>query len=203
MRAEAAAISASEPDRRLPVPPTGGELARLAVTLNEMLGRLQETLERERRFVDDASHELRTPLGVLKTELDIAMSRSRSIEELEAVLRRASADTDRLARLAEDLLVLSRSGGGRPPVHGRRAEQVARGLRCLPRAAEAAGVGPRGRRASVVRLDASACVGHRQPPDNVVHASPANGVVRVVAGADRGRATMEDRGRVPEEPRPR
>jgi signal transduction histidine kinase len=57
------------------VPDTGDELGRLADTLNAMLGRLQEALEREQRFVDEASHELRTPLAVLKAELDLARAR--------------------------------------------------------------------------------------------------------------------------------
>ncbi len=117
MRQEAAAISASEPERRLPVPPTGDELARLATTLNGMLERLQEAFGRERRFVDDASHELRTPLGILKAELDLSLSRPRSPQEMEVTIRRASDETNRLARLAQDLLVLSRAQGGQIPVH--------------------------------------------------------------------------------------
>jgi heavy metal sensor kinase len=117
MRREAAAISASEPERRLPVPATGDELARLATTLNAMLERLQGSMERERRFVDDASHELRTPLGVLKGELDLALTRPRTQGEMEATLRRASDEANRLSRLAQDLLVLSRSENGRVPVH--------------------------------------------------------------------------------------
>jgi heavy metal sensor kinase len=116
MRAEAAAISASEPGRRLPVANTGDELARLGDTLNEMLERLEEAIERERRFVDDASHELRTPLANLKAELDLALRRARRTEELEAALRSASEETDRLVRLAEDLLVLARAKGARLPV---------------------------------------------------------------------------------------
>ncbi|HEX9717334.1 MAG TPA: HAMP domain-containing protein, partial [Actinomycetota bacterium] len=59
MRAEAAAISASEPGRRLPPSGTGDEVDRLGETLNEMLERLEQALQRERRFVDEASHELR------------------------------------------------------------------------------------------------------------------------------------------------
>src|SRR5204863_1669632 len=106
----------SEPERRLPVPPIDDELGRLGTTLNAMLGRLQEALERERRFVDDASHELRTPLSVLKMELDLALVRGRTPEELEAALRRASAETDRLVHLARDLLVLARMERGRLPV---------------------------------------------------------------------------------------
>jgi two-component system, OmpR family, sensor kinase len=116
MRSEAAAISASEPGRRLPVPEADDELARLGRTLNEMLERLQTALERERRFVDDASHELRTPLANLKAELDLALRRARTADELEAALRSAADETDRLVRLAEDLLVLARAKGGKLPV---------------------------------------------------------------------------------------
>src|SRR5439155_1173537 len=120
MRQEAAAISASEPERRLPVPSSGDELARLGTTLNAMLDRLQDALERERRFVDDASHELRTPLSILKMELDLALARARTPEELESALTNAAEETDRLVRLAQDLLVLARLEGGRVLVH--RAE---------------------------------------------------------------------------------
>ncbi len=116
LRTEAEAISASEPGRRLAVPATGDELARLAEGLNRMLARLEEAAERERRFVSDASHELRTPLANLKAELDIALRRARGPEELTRVLHSASEETDRLGRLAEDLLVLARAEGGRLPI---------------------------------------------------------------------------------------
>jgi two-component system OmpR family sensor kinase len=117
MRREAHAVSASEPSRRLPVPATGDELARLGTTLNDMLDRLQRGMDQERRFVDSASHELRTPLGILKAELDLALARARSPEELRMALASASAEADRLVRLAEDLLVLARMEHGRVPVH--------------------------------------------------------------------------------------
>ena len=116
MRSEASAISTSEPGRRLSIPDTGDELARLADTLNAMLERLEEANERERRLVDDASHELRTPLSNLKAEIDLALRRSRTVEELERALASASEETDRLSRLAEDLLVLARADRGRLPV---------------------------------------------------------------------------------------
>ncbi len=116
MRAEAARISASEPGRRLPVTDSDDELARLGQTLNAMLARLEEAIERERRFVGDASHELRTPLANLKAELDLALRRSRTAGELEAAIRSASEETDRLSRLADDLLVLARADRGRLPV---------------------------------------------------------------------------------------
>src|ERR671914_892011 len=116
MRTEAEAVSMSEPDRRLTVPRTRDEVAALAGSLNRMLDRLEEALDRERRFVDDASHELRTPVAALKAELELALSRSRTKEELEAAARRAAADSEALARLTEDLLVLARADRGRLPV---------------------------------------------------------------------------------------
>jgi two-component system OmpR family sensor kinase len=116
MRREAEAISGSEPDRRLPVPATRDELAALGASLNRMLDRIEATVERERRFVDDASHELRTPLANLKSELDLALMRSRSEQDLISALRSAGDETDRLVRLAEDLLVLARADGGRLPI---------------------------------------------------------------------------------------
>jgi signal transduction histidine kinase len=117
LRAEASALSLAEPSRRLPVPETGDELQRLAETLNGMLDRVYEALERERRLVDEASHELRTPLGVVQAELDLALREPRSREELEAALRSITQETERLRRLTEDLLVLARSDRGRIPVH--------------------------------------------------------------------------------------
>ena len=116
MRTEAEAVSMSEPDRRLTVPSTRDEVAGLVGSLNRMLDRLEEALDRERRFVDDASHELRTPVAALKAELELAVSRSRTKEELEAAVRRAAADSEALARLTEDLLVLARADRGRLPV---------------------------------------------------------------------------------------
>jgi two-component system OmpR family sensor kinase len=116
MRREAESISAAEPGRRLPLPPARDEIHDLGQTLNSMLGRLESALERERRFVSDASHELRTPLAALRTELELALRRERTPEELEDALRSAAEETERLAQLADDLLVLARSEDGRLPV---------------------------------------------------------------------------------------
>jgi signal transduction histidine kinase len=109
LRAQAAAITDATSEHRLDVPPGRDEIARLAVTLNEMLARLQATLERERRLVADASHELRTPLSLLQTELDLALRRPRGAAELAAALGSAREETGRLVQLAEDLLLLARS----------------------------------------------------------------------------------------------
>jgi two-component system OmpR family sensor kinase len=109
MRRRASAISATTPGARLPVPPSRDEIRDLALTLNEMLARLEAALEHERRFVADASHELRTPLSLLKAELELALRRPRSADELRAAVGSAAEETDRLALLAEDLLLIARS----------------------------------------------------------------------------------------------
>jgi len=116
MRRRAAVISAATPGHRLPVPPARDELAALAVTLNDMLDRLEAAFEHERRFVADASHELRTPLALLRAELEVALRRPRGRDELEAALRSAAEETERLVRLAEDLLLIARADEGRLPI---------------------------------------------------------------------------------------
>jgi heavy metal sensor kinase len=116
MRRRAADISASSLDDRLPVPDSQDEVSRLGETLNQMLTRIADGLARERRFVADASHELRTPLALLKTELELALRRARSREELEAAIRAAAEDTERLSRIADDLLLLARAEQGRVPI---------------------------------------------------------------------------------------
>jgi heavy metal sensor kinase len=113
MRRRAAAISADTPGERLPVPATRDELERLGSTLNEMLARLEAGLQRERDFVADAGHELRTPLALLRTELELALSHGRSADELRGALRSSLEEVDRLAQLADDLLLIARYDRGR------------------------------------------------------------------------------------------
>jgi two-component system, OmpR family, sensor kinase len=120
MRRRAAAISGAEPGRRLPLPPTRDELSRLGETLNAMLARLEAALAHERAFVSDASHELRTPLAILKAELELAMEDGQSQDELKATVRSAAEETERLVRIAEDLLVISRSEQHQLPVRVER-----------------------------------------------------------------------------------
>jgi signal transduction histidine kinase len=116
MRRRAAEIQAADPGARLPVGEADDEIGRLGETLNAMLARIEAAFERERAFVADASHELRSPLAVLKAELELALRRGRSAEELEAALRSAAEETDRLVQLAEDLLVIARVDQGRLPI---------------------------------------------------------------------------------------
>jgi len=115
MRSQAQAVTADDPER-LTVPPASDELQALAVTLNGMLDRLQDALEHERAFTTNASHELRTPLAVLKAELEVALRPQRTREEHVQALRSASEETDRLTRLADDLLVLARAHSNGLPI---------------------------------------------------------------------------------------
>jgi heavy metal sensor kinase len=116
MRRRAAEISSERAGQRLPLTGARDEIRRLGETLNDMLGRLEAGLARERRFVADASHELRTPLTSLRTELELALRRPRSPAELEEALRSAAEEVERVVRLAENLLVLARADDGRLPL---------------------------------------------------------------------------------------
>jgi heavy metal sensor kinase len=199
MRIQAAAISASEPGRRLPPAGTGDEVARLGETLNEMLDRLEQALQRERRFVDEASHELRTPLANLRIELDLALRRARTSEELEAALRSAADETERLARLAEDLLVLARADRGRVPVRREEvdvAELVGGEVDAFAARASQVGVAiearvPTGLRSSLDPLRMRQAVGNLL--DNAVRSTPPQGTVTIEVGHADGFLSLEVR----------
>jgi len=112
MRRQAAAISASDPGKRLSLGQSRDELALLGTTLNQMLDRIEQSVERERRLVDRASHELRTPLAVQRIDLDLALSGPQTVSNLQATLRSVLQENKHLARLTEDLLVLARARAG-------------------------------------------------------------------------------------------
>jgi two-component system, OmpR family, sensor kinase len=197
MRREADAISASEPGRRLPLPASRDEVRRLGETLNEMLERLEVALERERAFVADASHELRTPLALLKTELELALRRSRSQEELERALRSAAEEADRLTRLADDLLLLARVDRGKLPL--RRESVVAGGLlaRIAQRFADRARAAER--KITVEAQDSLALTGDplrlEQAIENLVENAlrHGSGTIRLSAAARDGQAELHVR----------
>src|SRR5581483_5957231 len=119
MSQEADAISLAQAGRRLPYPEGEDEIAQLGRTLNAMLDRIEAAFARERMFLDDASHELRTPISVLRAELEVALLESGDRAALERSLRSALEEAERLAHLAEDLLVLARASAGRLPLRRR------------------------------------------------------------------------------------
>jgi two-component system OmpR family sensor kinase len=137
---QAEAIGAGAPSGSIEAYADTLEYARLVQVLNRMLGRLDAALETQRRFTADASHELRTPLTVLRGELEVALRRNRTPEEYTRVLRSSLEEAERLSRLAEDLLTLTRSEAGAQKLQvekGDLAEQVQRAVRRFTNQADA------------------------------------------------------------------
>lgn len=126
LRAGAAEITAAGRPASLPVPASQDEIHRLAVTLNDMLHRLDAARARQRAFIADAAHELRSPLANMRTELEVALRLATRDPEADADWPRLAADllTDaqRLARLVDDLLLLARTD--ETEAHQRAAEPV-------------------------------------------------------------------------------
>jgi heavy metal sensor kinase len=105
-------ITAERLDRRLPVANPRDEIGALARTINEMIGRLERSFAEVRRFTADASHELRTPLTVIRTEAEVAIAKSPGAMEQNQLLGSILEECDRLTRLSDQLLTLSREDAG-------------------------------------------------------------------------------------------
>lgn len=190
MRAQAASIGSRQPGGRLAVPSTRDELARLADTFNSLLDRLQDSLSRERAFVADAGHELRTPLTILAAELELAARPGRTRDQLADALSVAQEETQRLIRLAEDLLLLARAQDGTGFLHpvdvavGEVTAPAVRGARALSHDRD-------------IRVEADGDLGQRAvlDPDrvrealdnlleNAVRHTPDGGCIRLTVTAD-------------------
>lgn len=109
---QAESIGVNELGRRVSAPGELVEFHRMAVAFNALLDRIEHAVTGTRRFTSDASHELRAPLTVLRGELELALSRPRTLPDYEEVLRRCLDEVLRLVRLADDLLTLTRVEGG-------------------------------------------------------------------------------------------
>jgi signal transduction histidine kinase len=110
---EVSGIGSRELHRRVPRPGTEDEIDRLAATMNQMLERLQISVERQQRFVGDASHELRTPLTRLRTELELGLATAEGPAErgrLQSLLSEVIATEE----MVGDLLYLSRTEASEP-----------------------------------------------------------------------------------------
>ena len=116
MRREAATITLEHSGEQLALPAAHDEIYRLGETLNEMLGRIAASLERQRAFVADASHELRTPIAIVRGELELGQRPGSSPEDVREAMRAAMEEVDRLEGLTDDLLALARADDARLPL---------------------------------------------------------------------------------------
>lgn len=106
----AAAISATDLHRRVPVGKPQDELSEMATTFNAMIDRLEGAVERERRFTADASHELRSPLAVIRAEATLALERPRAEADYRQALTAIDAEAITMEEVIGALLILAREG---------------------------------------------------------------------------------------------
>ena len=186
---EAESIGVNELGRRVALPGGLVEFNGMAAAFNALLSRLEQAVTGTRRFTADASHELRAPLTVLRGEIELALSRARTPEEYQEVLRRCLDEVLRLVRLVDDLLTLTRIqggvvGGARQPVElddvAERAVQRKSGLaRSRGVAIDLEGT------AGLVLADAELLLRALDGLlEHAVMASPAGGRVRVHLASD-------------------
>ncbi|NOH01208.1 MAG: heavy metal sensor histidine kinase [Chloroflexi bacterium] len=193
----AQSINLQDLSRRIHYQGAMDEVGRLARTFDQMLARLQDSFERERRFTSDAAHELRTPLTVLKGQIEVTLNRARSSAEYEDKLRELLEQVERLIRLSNALLFLSRSDQNRVDLKpadvnltgllGVLIEQFQpiadkKNLRISTHLADELSV--RGDNDLLIRLFMNLL-------ENAVRYTPADGEVQVSAGGEAGRVRVE------------
>lgn len=102
-------ISRYNLNERVPLPANQDELHGLSTSINQLLQRIEDAMQRERQFTSDASHELRTPLSVLRGTLEVLIRKPRTQQEYEAKVKESLEEIDRLTEIMEQLLSLARS----------------------------------------------------------------------------------------------
>lgn len=105
-------ITSRNLNERMPGVQTGDELEKLATSLNRMMARLDESFQHIHRFSADASHEIRTPLAIIRGELEAALNAKTLTPELHETLASALEETERLSRIVEQLLEMTRLEAG-------------------------------------------------------------------------------------------
>ena len=180
---------------RLPVAPTGDEVARLATTLNAMLARIETGVEDQRRLVADASHELRTPLAAMRAEIDVSLHADDLEPAAREVLRSTRDEVDRLSATVDGLLTLARADRGALDMRPRAVDLAAIARETLER------FGPLALSFGVrlaAHLDDAPAEGDPRwlgraidnLVDNAIAFSPEGGTVAVTTGHDGVHATV-------------
>jgi len=196
-------IEASDLRRRVPVPIARDEIYELSVTFNAMIARLEQSFERERRFVADASHELRTPIAAIRTMTETTLEEDApQMDECLATLGAVNAEAERLGQLVADLLALARSDEGQ-----RRMDHVPVRLDQIALDAAAVAEPLADERRITVAVNAATPVTVEGDEarliqvvmnllDNAIRYTPPDGRVVVSVSAERGQAllTVRDTG---------
>jgi len=176
---------------RLPHPGPRDEIGRLVETLNDMLDRLEQGFEIQRRFTADASHELRSPLSRLRAELEVTLRRPRPAGEYEETLRSCLDEVQRVQSLIEELLGLARIDARQEPEPAKPipvSEIVEAAVAAVRAEAERRGVTVAVERPPELLVNAApgaAKVALANILDNAVKFSPTGGKVRIVVTAGR------------------
>lgn len=196
LRRQTRQITADRLDRRLPVLNPDDELGRLGTTINEMIGRLERSFTEVRQFTADASHELRTPLTAIRAEAESALGNPGLAAEQQQLLGSILEECERLARLTDQLLTLSREDAGvsRPAnepvdlaglatgvVDTMRPLAEMQGIRLELRAAGPVSMKGDGARLRQVLYNLI---------DNAIKHTPASGVIEVHAELQDGQAAL-------------
>jgi len=108
----ARSIGSGDLSQRIRIKRVNDELGRLASTFNEMIAKLEKSFRQVRRFTADASHELKTPLTILRGEVEVGLKKKRGLEEYRRILASNLEEINRMSRIVEDLLTLSRADMG-------------------------------------------------------------------------------------------
>ncbi|GAA3627186.1 HAMP domain-containing sensor histidine kinase [Nonomuraea rosea] len=192
-------ISAQDLSRRIDVPGTGDEVAELAVTVNDTLQRLDDAVDRHRRFVSDASHELRTPITAMLVQLEAGLA-----DHDDPAWRAAIDDAHRLSDIVQDLLLMARLDAAAPAAHERVdlsrlvTEEIQRQRGRLPiSSAIEPGVEVQGNRLHLVRVLTNLLSNADRYGESTVHVS-----VRA-AGAHAEVQVLDDGPGIPEDMRER
>jgi two-component system, OmpR family, heavy metal sensor histidine kinase CusS len=104
----ASGINDSNIETRLPLPTNQDEIYHLAKTINELLNRIEQSVEQQKQFTADASHEIRTPLAAMRGTLEVLLRKEREPEQYKEKIKGVIAQTDRLNQLLDQLLQLAR-----------------------------------------------------------------------------------------------